>query len=184
MMWRIVLFLSASIVVSSAARAGDWRVWGTVPDKDVLMLYSASDVKRDGNNVRVWMEILSAKDVASFDVNTHPEVMDRVIARARAGYRPPYATQLKMGDIDMVNVALAEEIANEKASPILIRSLYEIDCVEARNRVLALTQWNNKGEQIYNMTAPAAWEYTPPDTPLAHLTEWVCASAEPKMKGH
>ncbi len=174
------LLLVVALTASSFAHAADWRVWGTVTDKDVLMFYSASDVKRDGNNVRVWIEFLSAKDVSSFDVKAHPETMDKVIARYNGGYRPPYSTLVKMSEMDVVNTVLAEEVANEKASPMTLRALYEIDCVADRTRILAFTQWNDKGEQTYDKNEPGTWGYTPPDTPLANLTRWVCASPNPK----
>jgi len=143
------------------------------------MLYSASDIKRDGNNVRVWIEFLSAKDVASFDVNAHPDAMQNVLTKVRGGYRPPFATRHKFDIEKTAQVTLAEEVADEKESPILLRALYEIDCVGERHRTLSFSAFQ-QGEEKTHSAEPTGWEYAPPDTPIADLTAWACGPAPRK----
>jgi hypothetical protein len=172
MLWRRVVLLATSMLLSVSAYAVDWRVWGHDADQDELMLYSASDLVRDGNNVRVWTEVLSFKDVTSFDIKKHPEAMQKVYGRFKAGYRPEFA---KLNNLDAqaaVNVALAEEVANELASPVRMRSLYEFDCAGGRARIVQASSFLPPPEQ--HLTEPLPWESISPDTQVASLKGWVC----------
>jgi hypothetical protein len=165
--------LAASVVISTSALAADWRVVGSVSNLDGLLLYSASDVDHRGGYVRVWTEVLSAKDVASFDLSAHPEAEQNFMARLKGGYRPPFSVAHQHNAQDMLQVALAEEVADEKASPILIRALYELDCAEGKGRILSFDSFP-KEKPPEHIRTPQQWEFIPPDTPLADLKSWVC----------
>jgi hypothetical protein len=122
--------------MSVSAYATDWRLFSIDQDKDEMMFYAASDQIREGDHVRMWVETLSAKDVFSLDANTHPEAAQKVTARLKAGYRPPTAVLLGLTPEQAAIMALAEEVADEQASPTLQLILFEFDCTGARYRIL------------------------------------------------
>jgi hypothetical protein len=161
------------MLLSVSAYATDWRVYGENSAKEELMLYSASDLARDGDNVRVWTEVISEKDVTRFlDANKkHPEKIAQEVAdRMKAGYVPPYAEH---ADAQMAAaVALAEEVADEQAAPVRSRALYEVDCAGGRFRILQFSSFLPKPET--HLTVPLPWEYTAPDTVAATMKSSVC----------
>ena len=171
MSWRRVVLLATSMLLSVSAYATDWRVY-SFSDKEEVMLYSASDLARDGGNVRVWTEALSGKDIASFLEKKPTETVEKAVGRMKAGYKPPFAEHNNLDEQQTAGIALVEEIADEQATPVRSRTLFEFDCAGGRLRVLQFSSFLPKPEQ--HSTVPLPWEYIAPDTVGATLKSWVC----------
>jgi hypothetical protein len=170
---RRISVLVISMLLSVSAYATDWRMYGDDGD-DQLWLYSASDLARDGNNVRVWTEVLSMKDVLKFlDTNkAHPEAARKAAARVKAGYIPPFAVYNKFDSEGAGSVALTEEVAEELGTPVRAKVLYEFDC--AAGRIRALQGSNHVPGHEETLDVPQPWKYIAPDTYMAELKSWVC----------
>jgi hypothetical protein len=175
MSWRRVVLLVISLLLSVSAYASDWRVYGQNIDKDEIVLYSASDLARDGSKVRVWTETINGKDVTAFlEANKeHPEqIAQKVAGRVKAGYKPPYAVTNNFNADTTFAVAVMEQAADEGGAPAKSRALYEFDCAGGRLRILQFTSLEPGQEGT--ITVPQPWQYIAPDTVGATLKSWVC----------
>jgi len=156
--------------IADPAYATDWRFYSG--DDNDVMFYSASDLARDGNNVRVWIHVLSAKDVKQFLEKKPPETIQKAVDRVKAGYRPPFAEHFNLDADQAAGIAVIEEVADEQAAPVKQRSLEEFDCAEGRFRILQFSSFKPGPEAT--ITVPQAWTYIAPDTVAATLKGWVC----------
>jgi surface-adhesin protein E len=184
---RRVASLTILIAVSAAAMefgisaqaqdSADWRMYSDTGD--LAALYSVPSIVREkGSYVRVWAEIIKNADidhsVASIGKHTQP-LVGIVSSRIRAGYVPPFVLALPHFTTDQViNITLAEEIANERLAPTMTMFLTELDCAKKRSRVLQLTDYSNDGTPARSRTRPSAWQYVGPQTVGEKLLRFVC----------
>jgi hypothetical protein len=173
MSWRRIVVPVTSMLLSVSAFAADWRVYSDDINKEEAMLYSASDVARDGDHVRAWIEVISMKDVASFLADKkHPETVEKAVGRMKAGYKPPFAEHNDFDAQLTASVALMEEVANEQAAPVRSRALLEFDCAAGRSRILQYSSFPPGPER--HSTEPLPWVDIAPDANEAILKSWVC----------
>ena len=167
---RRFVLLVASMLVSVSAYASDWRFY--MGDDNEISFYSASDLARDGNNVRVWIQVYGAKEFKKFLEKKPPETIQKAVDRVKAGYRPPYAEHFNLDADQATGIAVLEEVANEQVAPVKQRTLEEFDCAGGRFRVLQFSSFKPGPEAT--ITVPQSWTYIAPDTVGATLKSWVC----------
>jgi hypothetical protein len=170
MAWRRVVVLVTSMLFSVSAYATDWRFYSG--DENEMMLYSASDLARDGSNVRVWIQVISMKEFKKFLDKKPPETIQKAVDRVKTGYRPPFAEHFNLDAEQATAIALFEEVADEQAAPVKQRSLEEFDCGGGRFRILQFSSFKPGPEAT--ITVPQPWTYIAPDTVASTLKSWVC----------
>ena len=182
----LVILIAVSAVAAELSCASqaqdppDWRMYtGT---DDLSAFYSVPSIVRDKDGkVRVWAEILENADfirVAPI-VNAQP-FSDILVTRLKAGYvplfvqvRPQYTKKL------VVEITLAEEIANERLAPPMSLFLTEVDCTRTRSRVLQSIDYSNYGTPVQSLAHPSAWQYAAPQTVAEKLMKFVCRPQVP-----
>jgi Surface-adhesin protein E len=184
------LATAISIPEFSQANEPDWRVAGYT-DKSVF-LYSVPDIVREPNGlVRVWLEELNLKAserAADRAANERGSpFVDAVAGRVARYYVPPLMLAGIVAPCKSskdsrclanyaMNIAGAEETANEHLVHAEKETLYELDCSNKRARVLQLLTYP-KGRPPQFASTPSSWLYAPPQSLLESLLTIVCNPA-------
>jgi hypothetical protein len=190
---RAVLLLAVAAAQTSARASdsdSDWRLYAYLPS-GMVKFYSVPSVVRSPENeaapkrgtVKVWTEDLpfNALDRAAELMLKDKEVMDLVAGRVAAYYLPPYfeINALPTGRQEVISqvgqVASFEVAANGDKVPPKNVALIEIDCAEAKQRILnALTYGGPQHVAKYLVSQPTPWIYTPPHSVGETLQKLVC----------
>jgi hypothetical protein len=123
-----------------------------------------SVIQESGGQVRVWTKCLVSKETESVELDkTNVEKGAQKIAN---GYVPPIITIGVMKFNQIVEVVVAEEIANLGNIKPIARILWEFNCVEQRERRLSTYEGFSR--------KPSDWDYIAPETNMAYLHKILC----------
>ena len=161
-------------VSAEAQPPADWRMYSGTDDQSAY--YSVPSLMHEKSGyVRVWAEILNNDDVHNVVASLGARTADIVISRLKAGYIPPFVLmQQVITPNETVNVALAEEVANERLAPIVSLFLNEVDCAKKRTRFLQWTDYSSDGSPLQSRPRSSAWQSAGPHTVGETLLTFVC----------
>lgn len=179
-MTRIIGLAIALCAVTTSGHAQTahtgWRIFAS--GGGITFFYSVPTIKRTSQNernprrgkVRVWTEQLSTKALAN--IRPTQRGIYLVALRIAHGYRPPILKIFPAASA--INMAGAEEVADEGTVPLKGSEYTEIDCATGRFRVLTEIRYTENGNIKGFASGHSAWIYYPPQSVEDDLATLIC----------
>jgi hypothetical protein len=181
----LLAFTAGAPPVNAAGSESDWRLYA-FSRSGVVEFYSVPSVVRSPENetnskrgtVKVWTEDLSLK--ALDNIRWDKQVVDLVSRRVVAYYLPPYfksnapPTDDEEFKFQLPRIIAFEELANRDKAPVKSVSLVELDCTNARLRILEAIDYRPGRVTKSVATRPSDWFYVPPHSVWGSLQTLVC----------
>ncbi len=167
--------LGIALVVSQCANAQevDWRVFGF--GEDDVSVYSAPDIVRTPDSVRVWTKNIKIKTSTITEALKDKKVVEALKGRIAASYAPPFAVFSKMPVEQAMSVLAVEELVNEdRAGQVQYMALVEVDCKVQRLHQLQITNFDKTGKTVRTDTVPRDWQFVAPQTQGQMLVRLIC----------
>jgi hypothetical protein len=176
---RIAVALLLVVGVASVAKAVDvdWKMYGTatVEDQQHICFYDANGIVRQADGrIRVWTKCLLQTELNS--VSSQGELGAKVTenaARKMLDHSFPVIALIEDMTFDQaVTIMMYEEAADIGNLSAVAKFLYELDCLERKDRRLS-TQVRIQGKDVFEKKV-SDWEYTAPETNGARLLKMLC----------
>ena len=137
------ILMTLSIVCVSAigqTTSPDWKYYGAASlrngETQATFYDSQGVIRRPNGHIEVWTKGVRQRDVQRIE-KEDKKYLNRVGDKLSAGYRPPYATVVKVDEDLQITLAVLEDIANNAQVSPSMRMLIEIDCTGRMDRWLS-----------------------------------------------
>ena len=167
----------ASFFLESNAIGADWKFYGGSVDlaKDnAMFFYDYESINKSKNIVKVWIKIIMTDDIIELRAKEKEAFIEKTKLKIANNYKVQFMKDAPEMTAEMNAFIITYELAANHPSVIIKgKILYEIDCIESKNRVLALAVYK-EGKLVDSSSDQLKWEHIIPESSLATLAKMVC----------
>jgi len=139
-----------------------------------MLFYDSESIKKSNNIVKVWIKIIMTSDIYELIAKEKKAIIEEAKSKKAKNYKVPFMKGApEMTDETNSVITTYELAANHPSVNIQGKILYEIDCIESKNRVLALAAYK-EGKLVDSSSDSLKWEYIVPESSPATLAKMVC----------